>query len=415
MTETYRPAFEGSETPHISYGIPFHAACAKHLKETFKCDRVHIIASRSLCKNTNHVQMLKEAIERTGILVTGVRHGMTPHTFWSEVLEIVRDAREMNADMLVTIGGGSLTDAAKIVALALSNNARNPAEIANLTVQPGQSQSDPRSDLNPPTLRIVSISTSFSGGEYARLAGGTDDRTKQKHAFLGPIKGPELVILDPELVTMTPKRVWAASGVRAVDHCVEALCSLRVKEVEGAEEVAGRGLRRLVKGLLRCQLDVDGRDVEARMECQLGVVDAMEAVIKGVEMGGSHAIGHQLGPLGVAHGETSCILLPAVCRFNRRVNEERQRKVEEILWGVKEMEGVLRKRGLKKEEAELGDMLKAIIEKLDLPTSLKDVGIEKEKFEVLAENSLKDRWSATNPIPLVEKEQILDILEMAAR
>lgn len=57
---------------------------------------------------------------------------------------------------------------------------------------------------------------------------------------------------------------------------------------------------------------------------------------KGVVPGASHGIGHQLGPLGVGHGATSCILLPAVCRWDARqkANLERQKLMEKILWDI---------------------------------------------------------------------------------
>ncbi|KAF4430455.1 alcohol dehydrogenase [Fusarium acutatum] len=79
---------------------------------------------------------------------------------------------------------------------------------------------------------------------------------------------------------------------------------------------AARGLEKLISGLLRCKHDL--KDLEARHLCQTSVVEVMRAVSSGVPLGASHAIGHQLGPLNVGHGETSCILLPAVCKFNAR-------------------------------------------------------------------------------------------------
>jgi hypothetical protein len=75
----------------------------------------------------------------------------------------------------------------------------------------------------------------------------------------------------------------------------------------------------------------------------MGVIQAMSAVSSGVPMGASHAIGHQLGPLGVGHGETSCILLPAVCKWNARVgaNFERQEHARKILLSSQVVRDVL--------------------------------------------------------------------------
>jgi alcohol dehydrogenase class IV len=112
--EIVRPAFDDVSGPHVSYNLPFDKAATKHVVETFAADRVYILASGSLCRNTKFVQQLQDALGRR---VAGVRKGMTPHTLWSEVLEVVEDCRRVKADLLITIGGGSLTDAAKLVAM----------------------------------------------------------------------------------------------------------------------------------------------------------------------------------------------------------------------------------------------------------------------------------------------------------
>jgi len=112
--EIVRPALADVSGPHISYSLPFEKASAKHVVETFAAERVYVMASGSLCRNTNYVQQLQNAL---GSRVAGIRKGMTPHTLWSEVLEVADECRRVNADLLITIGGGSLIDAAKLVAL----------------------------------------------------------------------------------------------------------------------------------------------------------------------------------------------------------------------------------------------------------------------------------------------------------
>lgn len=106
-------AFPNQQGPLISYGLPFSKACRKHIDESFKASKVYLIVSASLAKNTSHVEDLQRALGRK---VAGVRIGMKPHSFMSEVLEIIEDARIAHADLIVTLGGGSLTDAAKAVA-----------------------------------------------------------------------------------------------------------------------------------------------------------------------------------------------------------------------------------------------------------------------------------------------------------
>ncbi|PYH46123.1 iron-containing alcohol dehydrogenase [Aspergillus saccharolyticus JOP 1030-1] len=410
MTETLRPAFADRPRPLLSYGIPFPAAAAHHLDDLFHASRVYIICSGSLERNTDALDRLVAAVGEKRVV--GKRVGMRSHTLWSEVLEVVHAAQEAEADCLMTLGGGSLTDAAKIVALALANNAKTTSSLT--TLLPGPTQSP---DLHPPSIPIISIPTSLSAGEYSSVAGATDDSTHRKHIFSYPTRGPALVILDPALTTTTPRRVWLSTGVRAVDHCVETYCATRGTTTE-TDQLTLHALGLLVPGLIRTACDL--ADPKARLDCQLGSVDAMAAVTAeqaGVQLGASHGIGHQLGPLGVGHGETSCILLPAVCKYNAAhgANRDRQEKLKQFLLKRKEVVDVLRRQGKAEhlDKVDLGDVLDAIIQELDLPRSLKDVGVGREHLDSLAESSLQDPWCRTNPVPLTEKSQVLEILEMA--
>ncbi|KAF2159944.1 hypothetical protein M409DRAFT_60355 [Zasmidium cellare ATCC 36951] len=402
--EVHRPAY-ASGYPHISHNLPFPQACAKHITHTFHASRVYIIASGSLSENTDHVRKLQDVL---GEKVVGTRHGMKSHTLWSEILEVTRDARGAGADLIVTLGAGSLTDGAKIVATAMANDARTFADLDKL--HSGDDWSQTRHDLKPPTVPIISVPTSLSGGEYSFLGGGTNDENHRKYGFGHPTVGPALVILDPQLTTSTPEHVWLQSGVRALDHCVEGCCSL--KSTEASDANAAKGLKLLVPGLLRTKADPS--DLKARFDCQLAVIEAMSIVFQhGVPMGASHGIGHQLGPMGVGHGETSCVLLPAVCKHNKSANGEKQKKLLEILWQDDSVKEVLASKGLEAETSDLGDVLDVIISSLGMPRSLKAVGVEGEdKLDRLAKNSLHDKWCATNPKPLTEKAQVMEILEM---
>ena len=103
--------------------------------------------------------------------------------------------------------------------------------------------------------------------------------------------GSKLIILDPGLCLTTPEYHWLSTGVRSLDHCVEALCCLDA--TPQSDENAEKGLRLLAPNLLKCKSDLS--DVQARHRCQMAVVLAMDNIRAGIPMGGSHAIGHQLG------------------------------------------------------------------------------------------------------------------------
>lgn len=137
-------------------------------------------------------------------------------------------------------------------------------------------------------------------------------------------------------------------------------------------------------------------------------------------MGGSHAIGHMLGPLGVPHGITSCIMCPAVMRYNIQHgsnNQEipqRQEKVRRILWLQELVRKTLQNAGFDEENADLSEMLDVIIRELGMPRTLREVGVDKNVIPALSERALADFWAKTNPVPLVKAEQVQEILEAVA-
>ena len=110
---------------------------------------------------------------------------------------------------------------------------------------------------------------------------------------------PKVVILDPALGKLSPEGVWISSGIRSVDHCVELLCRVGEPDAE-VDASAKKGLSLLPEGLLRLKRDPD--DDEARLATMLGARYSMDGIAKRVSVGGSHAIGHALGALGVPHG-----------------------------------------------------------------------------------------------------------------
>ena len=283
------------------------------------------------------------------------------------------------------------------------------SQLANYSLE----SKSPPSSVQEPTVPLICIPTSLSGGEYFSLGGGTDDTSHHKQGFLQPGMGAKLVILDAELCLSTPEYYWLSTGVRSVDHCVEALCSLEATST--SDKDAEEGLRLLVPSLLKCKKDPD--DVEARHNCHMGVLLAMKSIRGGIPMGGSHAIGHQLGPLGVPHGVTSCIMCPAVMKYNikhagdQKLIQEKQKRILAILWSEPSVADVLEKAGLD-DKNDLGDVLRAIIGALDMPSTLKQVGIKEDQIPPLSERALDDFWAKDNPIPLTEASQVREILEM---
>jgi len=120
----------------------------------------------------------------------------------------------------------------------------------------------------------------------------------------------------------------------------------------------------------------------------------------GVPMGASHGIGYVLGAMfDIAHGHTSCIMLPAVMRWNRPANAARQAMVAAAMG---------------QPGADLADVLDAFIAGLGMPRSLGAVKIGPESFDKMAEQAMETPWVPRNPRPIAGPAQVREILELAA-
>ena len=159
---------------------------------------------------------------------------MPPHTPRAAVIAAAEQARAAEADLIVTVGGGSITDGAKAVQLCLANDIRHADDIDRIRAGRGASP-----QLKPPTVRQISVPTTIAGGEFSATAGVTNEKTKVKEALRHPLMMPRAVILDPWLSLHTPEWLWLSTGIRAVDHCVEGICSREAHPYGDAQALQG--------------------------------------------------------------------------------------------------------------------------------------------------------------------------------
>ena len=405
VDHTPNRAFPDRLKPLLSHCKDFAETCGSYI-ETSGYKSIFVLSAPALAEKTPALPRLEKALSGR---VKGTFLGIGPHTPIPDVLMAVEEIRKIgDIDCLITLGGGSVTDAGKLLRFFLANAALTEDQIHPIW---GNKEVNPKwpARVLRPTLPLIHIPTTLSGGEFQHIAGGTFQDSGIKQLFEPGVEA-DLIIQDPNLCTTTPSSLWISSGVRSLDHCVEALCSLQGNQA--GNESAERGLKILLPGLLACIEDPS--NPEARSQCQQGLVHAVSAMCSGVPLGASHAIGHQLGPLGVGHGETSCVLLPAVCKFNaaRGVNVDQQRKCLEIFCQDKKVRKLLNAQGMV--NFDLGDVLDVIIRALGMPRSLREVSVHESLFDRLAVNTLHDPWAKTNPFPLTDKDSVLQILSMAA-
>ena len=367
----------------VVFGGPAAEAVAEQTRR-LGTERVLLMVSGTLNRETDEVGRIRAAL---GNRCAGLFDKMPPHTPRSAVIAAAALAREVKADLIVTVGGGSITDGAKAVQLCLAND---------ITTPEGLDACRGDATFNPPTVRQISVPTTLSAGEFSGISGVTNEATKVKELFRHPMVIPAAVILDPSLTIHTPEWLFLSTGIRAVDHCVEGLCSREAHPYADAQAL--KGLSMLAQALPRVK--ADPRDLDARMDCQIGTWLSMGPLSSGVPMGASHGIGYVLGAVyDVPHGYTSCVMLPSVLRWNRQDNAERQAQVAAAM-------------GRPGKDA--ADVLDDFIRGLGMPRSLQDVRIDPGHFDRIAELAMATPWIPRNPRKIDTPAQVREILLLAA-
>ena len=281
-----------------------------------------LLTTPSLTEKSNLAQMVTDLV---GSRRVGTYCRSSQHVPRRNVLEATEVARRVGVDGIVALGGSSIADLAKAVAMCLADDIADADGLERMRIEfryPEPVRMPLMKGAPPP---IVTLPTTLSAGEYTHGFGITHQRVK--HIYLQRPVTPKVVVLDPELTVDTPRWLWASTGVRAVDHCVESLYSVSAQPVTDA--LCEDGLRRLVENLPLTVSDPD--NVEARLQCQIGAWESFFGVVN-VMSGLSHGLGHQLGAwCDVPHGMTSCVLLPQVMRFNLENTMGPQARIGAIL------------------------------------------------------------------------------------
>jgi maleylacetate reductase len=371
----------------VVFGRPAAQAVVAQM-DRLRASRAFLMVSGTLNRKTDEIEKIRNSL---GPRCAATFDAMPPHTPREAVIAAAEQARAANADLIVTVGGGSITDGAKAVQLCLANDIRTVDDIDRLRASKGVVP-----PMTAPSVRQISVPTTIAGGEFSALAGVTNQRSKVKELLRHDLVMPRAVILDPAVTLHTPEWLWLSTGIRAVDHCVEGLCSREAHPFADAQAL--KGLSMLTQGLPRVKADPN--DLDARMDCQIGTWLSMGPLSMGVPMGASHGIGYVLGAeFGVPHGYTSCVMLPSVMRWNKSDNAERQALVSTAM-GEPGMDAA--------------DVLDSFIRDLGLPRSLQDVRIGPEQFDRIAQQAMATPWIPRNPRKIDGPAQVREILLLAA-
>ena len=250
-----------------------------------KARRIALITTRSLVAEERLIGVVQRTLGEAQVVTTGV---ISQHAPMKQVDAGLSQAVEAHVDGIVSFGGGSSIDSAKMLAVRLADHAGQAAR----------------------GLPHIALPTTLSAAELAAGAGYTDD-AGNKAGMRDARLLPDGVIYDAELTLATPTALWLSTGIRALDHAVEAF--LADGQHPFSDVMALEAIRRLFDSLPRAKAAPE--DLGVRTENQLAAWFSF--TLPAQSAGGlSHMMGKQIGARhGIPHGVTSCLLLPHVIRY----------------------------------------------------------------------------------------------------
>lgn len=379
---------EWTAQERVIHGEPAAQAVRAEI-ERIGAKRVLLLTTRSLTES----RLVREVSSALGDRCVGRFSEIHAHSPREAVIAGADRARELNADHLLAVGGGSVTDATKTMLIALWRDVR---DVDNLTTLASKRGSPPLALLDSDRMRMTAVPTTLSAAEFTATAGITDLQRKVKLSFSHPRMAPRAVILDPAATLETPMELMLSTGMRAMDHAVEHWCSVRPHPLTD-------GLALQAMEMLAANLPViksRPEDLDARLNCQIAAWLTQTGGTHLVPNGASHGIGYILGGYaGIPHGITSCISLGATLEWNEPVNAQRQRAVAEKLG---------------RPGARACDVMRDFVKSLGLPTRLADIGIGADRIPELAQQYNGTGPISTNPRPVRGADDLAEILKLVA-
>ncbi|SER86685.1 iron-containing alcohol dehydrogenase [Psychrobacillus sp. OK032] len=368
------------------------------IRELKKLDvkRILIVTTTSMLKSNSYKSIIDSLkVNHFLTLVTVSKQHVPDDVLLNDLIAI----KEFNPNLIISCGGGSPIDAAKILSFVLSEGVQSENDLYLYSENVRK-----KKIMMQNYIPHFAIPTTLSASEFTGIAGVTSRKNHLKYKFSHLNMTPKQVFLDPTFTSDTPEWLWLSTGIRAVDHAVETLYSPIPNPVN-----TGLALQALKKLYYNLPLSKKHpANLDYRLECQVGAWLSLFSDVN-IKLGLSHSIGHQLGAqFNIPHGMTSAIMLPHVMNFLLTRTYIQQGQIPEALGKAT---------GVLSEDAEMASLLIGnLIKDLGIPHRLRDFDVPKESIPDVVKNILLDIHGEENSFVLDTKNlkmEITNLLEAA--
>ena len=399
---TQQKLLQGEFNPAVPTRIVFGNGKIDSLKDEIQKlggKRVLVLSGRTVAEKTDAVRRINDGL---GDMSAGVYSGLTQRAPLSTAVEAANLALASGADTLVGVGGSTISDAARMIAVLMAEGITTVEQLRQL----GEDQDmllSPNLDGKVLPLQVA-VPTTLSAGEF-NMGGGNvlDDQAGHKIRVRHRRLYADLIMLDSLMTEGTPDWLWLSTGVKAMDHCIERLYTTGNQPAIDAPILAAA---EMLFTHLPGSRESDG-DPEARLQCLVAAWMSMMGS-PNFATGLSHAIGHILGvKYSVGHGYTSCVTQPYVMEFNRPVSATKQ--------ALLARSAGIDTRGMS-DEAAAEAAARAVddfVLGMGMPHRIRELEIPESDLPEIAELVLTDGGCRNNPIPITSAEQVMEVLRAA--
>jgi alcohol dehydrogenase class IV len=295
-----------------------------------------------------------------------------------QVKELFAKIRGLNVDLIVAMGGGSVLDSAKMIAVLL----RNPAYLDNLL---------DAGFIRERGVPLIAVPTSAgTGSEATPNSIVVVPEQKLKVGVVHPYFIPDCVVLDPAATLSLPPNVTAATGLDAFCHAIE--CFISKKRNPFSDLYALEAIRLVSRSLLKAYKD--GADIQAREDLLLAAFYGGMCIASSSTVA-VHALSYPLGGwYRIPHGLSNAILLPWVMEFNRDAVAGRFAEVAAAM-------GIPPGADDDETSKRTVDGIFSLVRSLGIPADLRELGVRKEDLDEIVAAAMKvTRLLDNNPKPV---------------
>ena len=396
--------------------IYFEAGSIGYLEKMPDIERAFIVTDEGMVKLGYVDKILYHLRKRQKYVHSEIFSQVESDPSFDTIKKGVAAMQNFRPDVIIALGGGSPIDAAKGMWLFYENPDAD-VEGLKLKFMDIRKRTYKFPKLGTKCKMVAIPTTSGTGSEVTSFAVITDKEKNKKYPLADYELTPDVAIVDPDLVMSLPKSVTADTGMDVLTHAIESYVSNMASDY--TDGLAQKAVE-LVFNYLETAYN-DGTNKLAREKMHNASTIAGMAFTNAF-LGINHSLAHKIGAeFHLPHGRINAILLPYVIRYNssKPTKFVSFPKYEYFIADKKYCE-LARKNGLNADTVEDGvnsliEKIKSLNEKLNIPKSLKEAGIDEQEFlakvDMLADRSFEDQCTTANPrLPLVTelKEILLD-------